>query len=150
MEREKVYTEEEAAKFLGVSTYAVRERYREGVLPALRKGKRSRLYFEADLIALRDSGKALKLRKARTGFRPELMVPAQEFREAVQELEGVRQAGKSGAGHRTPFASGFPRTRRPISASTVELKGVMFPIGLLCATSSTPILWSARRVAKWG
>lgn len=123
MEREKVYTEEEAAKFLGVSTYAVRERYREGVLPALRKGKRSRLYFEADLIALRDSGKALKLRKSENRIQAELMVPAQQFREAVQELGRVSVKLEKAERVINAIRQWISTYSSADTASTVELKG---------------------------
>lgn len=123
MEREKVYTEEEAAKFLGVSTYAVRERYREGVLPALRKGKRSRLYFEADLIALRDSGKALKLRKNENRIQAELMVPAQQFREAVQELGRVSVKLEKAERVINAIRQWISTYSSADTASTVELKG---------------------------
>lgn len=123
MEREKVYTEEEAAKFLGVSTYAVRERYREGILPALRKGKRSRLYFEADLIALRDSGKALKLRKVENRIQAELMVPAQQFREAVQELGRVSVKLEKAERVINAIRQWISTYSSADTASTVELKG---------------------------
>lgn len=123
MEREKVYTEEEAAKFLGVSTYAVRERYREGVLPALRKGKRSRLYFEADLIALRDSGKALKLRKSENRIQAELMVPAQQFREAAQELGRVSVKLEKAERVINAIRQWISTYSSADTASTIELKG---------------------------